>query len=164
MKKEEAELIASAGAGNNPFENHVGDFWSITETRDYMEARHELADNIYGLAIKANPRSLCYWEVMIGHYQDLLRLCCDDNLGLRQDFPFLLLHANRDDDAASFIVYWLKKHIHGGSDSTAQRHVGSSVGEWIYPREKDARFFDVMELCSHEDDKHHDLAMLVAAA
>jgi hypothetical protein len=92
---------------NDAFTNHIRSFYFIHETRDYMQTRLKLADQIYALAVQAKPPQLNFWEPVIGHYQEMLRLCMSDNLGLCQKFPFLLLHVNRDDDAACFVVHWL---------------------------------------------------------
>lgn len=56
--------------GPEPFEEDVGHFWGITETRGYMRARAGLAQ--------------CLWELgehqaAIAHYKELLRLNPNDN-------------------------------------------------------------------------------------
>lgn len=60
--------------GSEIFENEVGNFWAILETRPYMRARTGLANCLWGLG---------EIEQAIGHYQDMLRLNPNDNQGLR---------------------------------------------------------------------------------
>lgn len=78
---EEARALYAQGVeageralGPEAFEENVGYFWGILETRPYMRARAGLAE--------------CLWELgqheeAIAHYQDMLRLNPNDNQGLR---------------------------------------------------------------------------------
>lgn len=60
--------------GEELFEEAVGHFWGITETRPYMRARAGLAS--------------CLWQLgqhqeAVGHYKEMLRLNPGDNQGIR---------------------------------------------------------------------------------
>lgn len=60
--------------GEEAFEEEEGHFWGILETRPTMRARAALAD--------------CLWEMgdrdeAVTHWRDMLRLCPNDNLGIR---------------------------------------------------------------------------------
>jgi MYND finger len=131
--------------------NLLGNFLGLNR------ARFQLANVIYGLACEANPPQQIYWEVVIGHYQEMMCLCRLDDLGHRFKLPFLLLEANRDDDAACFISYWLREEEE--NENYENIHSNSSEGDWIYPREKDARFSQVII-----PTLSPNLAILVAAA
>ncbi len=60
--------------GPHAFEQEAGHFWSILETRPYMRARVALAESLWD----SNER-----QQAVAHWQDLLRLCPNDNLGIR---------------------------------------------------------------------------------
>ncbi len=75
--------------GKQAFEEHVGHFWGVLETRPYMRARQGLAQ--------------CLWEAgcreeAAEHYQELLRLNPNDNQGVRYSLATLLLDLDRDED------------------------------------------------------------------
>lgn len=166
--KEEGDALQEIDGYEEVFtDDSVGRFWGLFETRDYMRARLRLANELYDFACQANPPQLHYWNCMLEHYQEMLRLCMSDNLGLRSRFPFLLLEMNRDDDAANFVIYWLNQQRSDDEDShdeTVSRHENSSEGEWIYPKVIDARFINILEPFMYENTKYIDLSMLVAAA
>lgn len=52
----------------------MGHFWSILETRPYMRARAALAESLWEMDERRQA---------LDHWQDLLRLCPNDNLGIR---------------------------------------------------------------------------------
>ena len=56
------------------FEENRGHFWSIVETRPYMQARMLLAQHLVGTR---RPKE------GLAHYLELLELCSSDNLGVR---------------------------------------------------------------------------------
>ena len=116
----------------NLFEVHAGDFWSMFETRNCMRAHLALADEIHDeIAVVYDTKAA--WEVVVWHYQEMLRLCSGDSLGLRYRFPFLLMQPNRDDDAFCFLRYWMQgdenyvrkrelhKNLHQAIGSTATK-------------------------------------------
>lgn len=60
--------------GDKIFQEEIGHFWGMIETRPYMRARQGLAQ--------------CLWELgefkeAVGHYRDMLRLNPNDNQGIR---------------------------------------------------------------------------------
>ena len=72
--------------GADAFEDEKGYFWGILETRPYMRARAALAE--------------CLWETgerddAVAHWQDMLRLCPNDNLGVRHILGPKLLGLNQ---------------------------------------------------------------------
>ena len=76
--------------GKEAFEEDVGDFWGILETRPYMRARAGLAE--------------CLWaagnhDESIQHYKDMLRLNPNDNQGIRDLLMPRLIQVGRDEDA-----------------------------------------------------------------
>jgi tetratricopeptide (TPR) repeat protein len=75
--------------GPQLFEDQVGHFWGILETRPYMRARLGLADALW----MAGRR-----EEAAQHLQDMLRLNPNDNQGLRYTLAGYLLFLDRDDD------------------------------------------------------------------
>ena len=72
--------------GETTFEEDVGHFWGLLETRPYMRARAGLAQCLWILGEK---------EEAIGHYEDMLRLNPTDNQGIRH---ILLEHLLKRDD------------------------------------------------------------------
>jgi tetratricopeptide (TPR) repeat protein len=80
--------------GPRVFEEDVGHFWGVLETRPYMRARLALAQ--------------CLWQAgdrddAIGHYRDMLRLNPGDNQGIRYILASCLLDAGRDDEVVALI-------------------------------------------------------------
>jgi tetratricopeptide (TPR) repeat protein len=76
--------------GKDVFEEDVGHFWGILETRPYMRARAGLAE--------------CLWasgkhDEAIQHYKDMLRLNPNDNQGLRDLLMPRLIAMGRDEEA-----------------------------------------------------------------
>ena len=146
----------------NLFEVHAGDFWGMFQTRNYMRSRLALANEIHdkiAVPYDAPPA----WEVVLWHYQEMLRLSAGDNLGLRYRFPFLLLHLDRDDDAFCFIRYWMINE----DDEPGPRekmHKTSKEGDWLYGHEKDSRFLDIFKSVSATKLGSVSLPSLVALA
>jgi tetratricopeptide (TPR) repeat protein len=60
--------------GKKTFEQDVGDFWGLLETRPYMRARAGLAQALWASGWR---------EEAIDHYRDMLRLNPNDNQGVR---------------------------------------------------------------------------------
>ena len=86
---EKAVAAAERALGPTGFQQAVGHFWGVSETRPYMRARLELA--------------LALWEAgrrdeAVGHLQELLRLNPNDNQGARYTLASNLLFLDRDDD------------------------------------------------------------------
>jgi tetratricopeptide (TPR) repeat protein len=76
--------------GKEAFEEDVGHFWGILETRPYMRARAGLAE--------------CLWasgkhDEAIDHYKDMLRLNPNDNQGIRDLLLPRLIVSGRDEEA-----------------------------------------------------------------
>lgn len=80
--------------GPAPFEEDVGHFWGLLETRPYMRARSGLAQALWA-AGRDNEA--------IGHYQELLRLNPNDNQGNRYMLAECLLKLDRDDEVAALM-------------------------------------------------------------
>ena len=76
--------------GKQAFQEDVGHFWGLLETRPYMRARASLAE--------------CLWAVgrheeSVDHYRDMLRLNPNDNQGIRYLLMPCLIELGRDKDA-----------------------------------------------------------------
>ncbi|KAI1745293.1 hypothetical protein F4680DRAFT_98436 [Xylaria scruposa] len=103
LEKEEATLRAHPGdilLPSNVFENGVGRFWGLIDTRSYMRARFAAADALLQIdTIKAAEKALA-------HFQDMLRLCRSDNLGIRDIVPGLLLRLGREQECYDFLKWW----------------------------------------------------------
>ena len=84
----------------NAFETHVGHFWGLLNTRDYMRARFAVADE---------ARLACTLDGVteaLEHFQDMLRLCRGDNMGVRDHMPALMLRLDLDQECYDFIKWW----------------------------------------------------------
>ncbi|MGA8350145.1 MAG: hypothetical protein WB773_20310, partial [Isosphaeraceae bacterium] len=79
-RKEALELFEKGVAageralGPEAFQEHVGHFWGLIETRPYMRAREGLASLLWTVGRRHEA---------IGHLQDMLRLNPNDNQGVR---------------------------------------------------------------------------------
>jgi tetratricopeptide (TPR) repeat protein len=74
--------------GSEVFEEAVGDFWGILETRPYMRARAGLAGCLWRMGER---------EAAIAHYQDMLRLNPGDNQGIRYLLAHCLVEIGNDE-------------------------------------------------------------------
>lgn len=89
-----AVAVAAEALGNTAFENDVGLFWGLIQTRPYMRARHELA-----LALRKDGDR----DEAIDHYQAMLRLNPNDNQGIRYLLMDVLLELGREAEAAALL-------------------------------------------------------------
>ncbi|MBB4265409.1 hypothetical protein [Roseospira visakhapatnamensis] len=117
--------------GEEAFEEEEGHFWGILETRPYMRARAALAD--------------CLWEMgdrdeAVAHWRDMLRLCPNDNLGIRHVLAPKLLHLNLFEAARDLLdeyeepdfAEWaytdaLLKYKQGGPTSGAGKALAAAI-------------------------------------
>ncbi|KAI1380558.1 hypothetical protein F4677DRAFT_190772 [Hypoxylon crocopeplum] len=84
----------------NAFETHVGNFWGILNTRDYMRARFRLAQQLLLLG------TLDGVSEGLEHLRDTLRLCRGDNMGVRYIMPATMLRLDLDQECYDFIKWW----------------------------------------------------------
>jgi hypothetical protein len=93
--------------GPEPFEEDVGYFWGLIETRPYMRSRAALAETLWALGRR---------EEAVEHQRELLRLNPNDNQGIRyRQAEYLValeryeeldeLFAAYEDDAAAAFAY-----------------------------------------------------------
>ena len=87
--------------GREFFEENVGHFWGILETRPYMRARAGLAQCLWDRATH---------DEALAHWRDLLRLNPNDNQGIRYVLAARLLELGRDCELAAL----LQKHRDDG--------------------------------------------------
>jgi tetratricopeptide (TPR) repeat protein len=80
--------------GPRAFEEHVGHFWGLLETRPYMRARLGLVHELWVVGQRAEA---------VTHLQDMLRLNPNDNQGVRYTLAGFLLFLDRDDDLARLL-------------------------------------------------------------
>jgi tetratricopeptide (TPR) repeat protein len=104
---EQGVAAGERALGPEPFEEDVGSFWGILETRPYMRARAALAETLWALDRR---------EEAVEHHRELLRLNPNDNQGLRDRQVEWLLWLERyeeldallaayDEDPAAALVY-----------------------------------------------------------
>lgn len=91
----EGVLAGERALGKEVFEEDVGHFWGILETRPYMRARLGLAQVL---------RHMGEIDEAAGHLRDLLCLNPGDNQGNRYVLLHLLLEAGRDAEAAELLA------------------------------------------------------------
>ena len=82
------------GLGPEGFEERVGGFWGLVETRPYMRARAGLGACLWSLGERGEA---------IAHFQDMLRLNPGDNQGLRSSLANWLLEEGRDAELAELL-------------------------------------------------------------
>lgn len=104
LEREEAALRAHPAntmfLPEDVFQNGVGHFWGIVNTRDYMRARLTAANALLEV------ETVCAVEKALEHLTDMLRLCRSDNLGVRDLIPTLLLRLGREQDCYDFLKWW----------------------------------------------------------
>lgn len=80
--------------GEAAFEEDVGYFWGLIETRPYMRARFGLAQVLWTRGAR---------DEAVAHYRELLRLNPDDNQGVRYVLAVCYLELDRDADLMSLM-------------------------------------------------------------
>src|SRR3954447_20480530 len=91
---EQAVAAGQRAIGPDAFQEHVGHFWGLLETRPYMRAREGLAHTLWTLGRR---------EEAAAHLQELLRLNPGDNQGVRYTLASWLLNLDRDEDLAGLL-------------------------------------------------------------
>ncbi|CUS02976.2 ST7 protein [Candidatus Promineifilum breve] len=86
---EQGVAAGERAIGLDEFQEYVGVFWGVLETRPYMRAREGLASALWAMGDT---------EAAIDHFQDMLRLNPDDNQGIR--YYLLSLYLEAENDAA----------------------------------------------------------------
>ena len=76
------------------FDENVGYFWGLLETRPYMRARAGLANTLWDFGKK---------EDALAHYREMLRLNPGDNQGIRYSLMILLMELNRNDEVDTLL-------------------------------------------------------------
>lgn len=108
LDKEEQTLRDTPGdmfVPDNIFENGVGHFWGIMETRPYMRARYQLVDTLL-LSIGGAGGRVDAVQTALDHLLDMLRLCRSDNMGVRDLVPALFMRLGRDQEAYDFVKWY----------------------------------------------------------
>lgn len=80
--------------GETAFQDDVGSFWGLIQTRPCMRARHELALALWRLGHR---------DEAVAHYYEMLRLNPDDNQGIRYLLIDALLELGREADAGALL-------------------------------------------------------------
>lgn len=84
---EQAVAAGERALGPEFFEEYVGHFWGMVESRPYMRARKNLALALWNLEER---------DRAVEHFEDMLRLNPFDNQGIRYDLARCLLEAGDD--------------------------------------------------------------------
>lgn len=95
--------------GSKIFEDDVGHFWGIVQTRSYMRARAGLAQVL--MMLGRTPEA-------IGHYREMLRLNPNDNQGLRYLLSECLVEEERWDEVSALL----------------DEYEGDPSASWLYTR------------------------------
>jgi tetratricopeptide (TPR) repeat protein len=90
-----AMAAAERTLGVAPFDEHVGHFWGVIETRPYMRARFGYAECLWGAGRH---------DEALGHLHELLRLNPEDNQGVRDVLLPRLIELGRDDEAMQLLA------------------------------------------------------------
>jgi len=113
LDTKERELRAHPGDSLTPpnlFEEGVGHFWGILETRPYMQARYALVEALQ----KIHTREAV--QTASDHIMDMLRLCRGDNMGVRELAPALLLRLGKDQACYDFCKWYATEGQRGDYD------------------------------------------------
>ena len=92
---EKAVEVAERALGPGAFQNDVGDFWHLVETRPYMRARESLAHFLWTMGRR---------DEAVKHLQDMVRLNPEDNQGVRYSLAHWLLGEGRDGELAGLLA------------------------------------------------------------
>ncbi|KAK2763312.1 hypothetical protein FQN54_009948 [Arachnomyces sp. PD_36] len=83
----------------NVFETHVGHFWGILDTRDYMRARFGVIKALEKIKTRDSVEKQLY------HLKEIMRLNRSDNMGVRYLAPGRMLRLGLDQDAYDFVKW-----------------------------------------------------------
>jgi len=103
--------VAERALGPEYFNDEVGSFWLISETRPYMEAVKGLADSLW-----LDDQRL----EAVEHYAQLLRLNPNDNQGIRDRLAPALIAMGKDEAAETLLGEYAK-------DITAAHHFNHAL-------------------------------------
>lgn len=87
---QKAAAIGEHSLGEDFFRDCMGDFWGILETRPYMRARAGIVECLLAFDDRKSA---------IQHCKEILKLCPNDNLGMRDILMALLLGAGKGKQA-----------------------------------------------------------------
>ncbi|GAX25585.1 hypothetical protein FisN_28Hu055 [Fistulifera solaris] len=148
-----------SGGTINPFETLVGFFDEGESTRAYLESLFNLANSYWLAAYESEIKEV--WEKALFCYSEILRLNIAHQCDVRFRVPLILLYLNRDDDAYSFIRYWINFEEQDDTELFS-RHERSREGDWVFPLEPNCRFLDIFEECSTLNEQKYTMPFLVA--
>jgi tetratricopeptide (TPR) repeat protein len=92
---QQAIAAGERAIGADAYEENIGHFWAVLETRPYMRARMGLAQVLWGVGRR---------DEAIDHVQQMLRLNPNDNQGVRYILACWLLAEGRDDELAALLA------------------------------------------------------------
>lgn len=117
--------------GEDEFKALEGNFWFAVETRPYMRAKLAMAE------LRRDKEDM---DGAIDEYHDMIRLCPNDNLGVRYPLASYLLATGRvdelekllrtyDHDSSAFWLYTraLLSFRHAGETMKAQKELGKAM-------------------------------------
>lgn len=91
---EQGVAAGQRALGPRAFDEYVGHFWGVLETRPYMRARLGLAEALWAGGLR---------DEAVDHLREMLRLNPNDNQGIRYILAGFLLYLDRDDDLAALL-------------------------------------------------------------
>jgi hypothetical protein len=101
LEYQEAERKLREEEGDDIFKDGPPHFWSIHETKPYMQARFALVE----ACLLVNTVEAV--DAALKHLLEMLHLCRSDNMGLRDLVPALYLRLYRDQEAYDFCKWWI---------------------------------------------------------
>lgn len=103
LEYQEAERKLREEEGDDIFEDGPPHFWSIHKSRPYMQARFALVE----ACLLVNTVEAV--DAALGHLLEMLQLCRNDNMGLRDLVPALYLRLHRDQEAYDYCKWWVTR-------------------------------------------------------
>jgi hypothetical protein len=135
------------------FELLAGRFYGDDYTAEYMDALVELSSRVHLAAVRR--RTVWCWEEDLALGVEVNRLTHISFPDMTSDgtVPSLLIKLHRDDDAVSFILYWLAWRSGGAGvgppDLRDPSILNSRKNEWPFACQKDCRLVDIMDRIEH---------------
>ncbi|KAK1957534.1 MYND finger [Colletotrichum sublineola] len=100
IREESALRNANESERGWTWDEAVGRFWWVKETRAYMQARFGYIGTLMSID------TIDGIEMALNHQLDMLRLCRGDNMGIRSYPPHLMIRLGRDQEAYDFVKWW----------------------------------------------------------
>lgn len=133
-----------SGSSRGVMDIIAGRFYALQYTTDYMNCMLQLGTLVLRMGHKHD--CLAAYEEVLASAVEAKRLTHAVHVDMYdRELPKVLLKLHRDDDAISFIRYWIQWRSRGQGNLRDPLVLRSVKGEWPFPCEPNARLLDIAD-------------------